>query len=124
MSNRLFLGLFASRSKTTRTHRKTTTSAFILPVACPLFVHSTGCSVFRPQTVRKCLFHCTPASLVSSDAFLGRLQKGRAVVSEEGLCHHPLPVPSDSGNNISGLSKLQACCFRDNIGKQSSLNLI
>lgn len=61
----------------------------------------TGCSVFGPQTVRKCLFHCTPASLVSSSAFLDRLQKGRAVVSDEGLCHHqPVSVPSDSGKNI------------------------
>uniref|UniRef100_A0A8C1S5X9 Era-like 12S mitochondrial rRNA chaperone 1 n=1 Tax=Cyprinus carpio TaxID=7962 RepID=A0A8C1S5X9_CYPCA len=43
----------------------------------PLDLHLSGCSVFGPQT-GKCLFHCTPASLVSSGAFLDRLQKGRA----------------------------------------------
>uniref|UniRef100_A0A9J7Y7I9 Era-like 12S mitochondrial rRNA chaperone 1 n=2 Tax=Cyprinus carpio TaxID=7962 RepID=A0A9J7Y7I9_CYPCA len=48
------------------------------PEHAPLDLHLSGCSVFGPQTVRKCLFNCTPASLVSSGAFLDILQKGRA----------------------------------------------
>ncbi|KAL1274843.1 hypothetical protein QQF64_027657 [Cirrhinus molitorella] len=71
----------------------------------PLSLRVSGCSVFGPQTVRKCLLHCTPASLVSSGAFLDKLQKGRAVVSDEGLCHHPVSVPSDSSHQFSLLLK-------------------
>ncbi|KAK7173467.1 hypothetical protein R3I93_003323 [Phoxinus phoxinus] len=71
----------------------------------PLYLRVSGCSVFRPQTVRTCLFHCTPVSLVSSDAFLNRLQKGRPVVSDEGLCHHPVFVSPDSGHQFSLLVK-------------------
>ncbi|XP_016380848.1 GTPase Era, mitochondrial-like [Sinocyclocheilus rhinocerous] len=71
------------------------------PEQAPLDLRGSGCSVFGPQTVRKCLFHCTPASLVSSGTFLDRLQKGRAVLSDEGLCHHPVSVPSDSGHQFS-----------------------
>ncbi|XP_043094683.1 GTPase Era, mitochondrial [Puntigrus tetrazona] len=66
----------------------------------------SGCSVFGPQAVRKCLFHCSPPSLVSPRAFLDRLQKGREVLSDEGLClHQPVSVPSDSGHQISLLVK-------------------
>ncbi|XP_073696816.1 GTPase Era, mitochondrial [Garra rufa] len=75
------------------------------PEYAPLYLRVSGCSVFGPQTVRKCLFHCTPASLVSSGAFLERLQKGRAVLSDEGLLHHPVSVPSDSSHQFSLLLK-------------------
>uniref|UniRef100_A0A672SXU2 GTPase Era, mitochondrial n=1 Tax=Sinocyclocheilus grahami TaxID=75366 RepID=A0A672SXU2_SINGR len=75
---------FLRRSLRFSTIRKLTTA----PEHAPLYLRLSGCAVFGPQTVRKCLFHCTPASLVSSSAFLDRLQKGRAVVSDEGLCHH------------------------------------
>ncbi|XP_059406250.1 GTPase Era, mitochondrial-like [Carassius carassius] len=78
----------------------------IAPEHAPLDLRLSGRSVFGPQTVRQCLFHCTPASLVSSSAFLDRLQKGRAVVNDEGLCHHqPVCVPSDSGHQFSLLLK-------------------
>uniref|UniRef100_A0A8C1M7I1 GTPase Era, mitochondrial n=1 Tax=Cyprinus carpio TaxID=7962 RepID=A0A8C1M7I1_CYPCA len=97
-----FCDTFLRRSLRFSTIRKLTTA----PEHAPLYLRLSGCSVFGPQTVRKCLFHCTPASLVSSSAFLDRLQKGRAVVSDEGLCHHqPVSVPSDSGHQFSLLLK-------------------
>ncbi|XP_051749054.1 GTPase Era, mitochondrial [Ctenopharyngodon idella] len=92
---------FLRRSLRFSTIRKLTAA----PEQAPLYLRISGCSVFRPQTIRKCLFHCTPASLVSSDAFLDRLQKGRAVVSDEGLFHHSVSVPSDSGHLFSLLLK-------------------
>lgn len=96
-------GLYLSYSPP---ERKTTTSWYLLFDLSFVLYLFTGCSVFGPQTVRKCLFHCTPASLVSSSGFLDRLQKGRAVVSDEGLCHNqPVSVPSDSGNIITSPSR-------------------
>uniref|UniRef100_A0A8C2HRF9 Era-like 12S mitochondrial rRNA chaperone 1 n=1 Tax=Cyprinus carpio TaxID=7962 RepID=A0A8C2HRF9_CYPCA len=64
----------------------------------PLHLHLSGCSVFGPQT-GKCLFHCTPASLVSSGAFLDRLQKGRAVLSSVSL----MPKDPDQPENAKSL---------------------
>lgn len=92
---------FLRRSLRFSTIRKLTAA----PEHAPLYLRVSGCSVFGSQTVRKCLFHCTPASLVSSSAFLDRLQKGRAVVSDEGLCNQPVSVPSDSGHQFSLLIK-------------------
>ncbi|XP_051531139.1 GTPase Era, mitochondrial-like [Myxocyprinus asiaticus] len=74
------------------------------PEHAPLYLRA-GCSVFRPRILRNGLFHWTPVRLVSSDAFLDILQKGRAVVSEGGHCHHPVSVPSDSGHQLSSLLK-------------------
>uniref|UniRef100_A0A9J8CBP7 Era-like 12S mitochondrial rRNA chaperone 1 n=2 Tax=Cyprinus carpio TaxID=7962 RepID=A0A9J8CBP7_CYPCA len=77
---KLIVFVLATRNKTKLTEHQTTTSVityvlFYLSLVLCLF---KGCSVFGPQTVRKCLFNCTPASLVSSGAFLDILQKGRA----------------------------------------------
>lgn len=63
----------------------------------------TGCDVFRAHSLRKCLVRCAPARLMSSGAFLDRLQKSRTVVSGEGHYHHP--VPSDCGHQFSLLLK-------------------
>ncbi|XP_056314189.1 GTPase Era, mitochondrial [Danio aesculapii] len=65
---------------------------------------SSGCSVFRPQTVRKCLFHWTPACTVSQGVFLDRLQK-RAAVTDERLCDQPVSVSPDRAQQFSLLLK-------------------
>ncbi|XP_056602003.1 GTPase Era, mitochondrial [Triplophysa dalaica] len=62
-----------------------------------------GCAVTDAHVVRKCLFRNVPVRLVSSDAFLERLQKVGAVVSREGP--HQQPVPSDCGHQFSLLLK-------------------
>ncbi|XP_051971284.1 GTPase Era, mitochondrial [Xyrauchen texanus] len=72
------------------------------PEHAPLYLRS-GCSVFLPPALRNGLTHWTPARLVSSEAFLDILQKGRAVVSDES--HHHVSVPSDSGHQFSLLLK-------------------
>lgn len=93
-------------------------SVFLLPYTS-FTVNVTGCAVTDAHVVRKCLFRNVPVRLVSSDAFLERLQKGGAVVSSEGP--HQQPVPSDSGQN-------QPCpcqsCFSDKISKPNYINLI
>lgn len=62
---------------------------------------------------------------MSSDAFLDRLQKGRPVVSDEGLGHHPVSVSSDSGKNISSPSQsFKTVVLEITCGKHISLKLI
>lgn len=89
-------------------------SVFLLP-----YFSLTGCAVVNAHAVRKCLIQYPPVRLVSSDAFLERLQKGGAVVSNEG--HNQQPVPSDCGQNQLGPRQ---SCFSDKMSKPNSFNLI
>ncbi|XP_071382055.1 GTPase Era, mitochondrial [Centroberyx affinis] len=50
-------------------------------------------------------FSVTPACFITSDAFLNRLEKGKAAEADGGLYRLPASVPPDSGEQLSLLMK-------------------
>ncbi|XP_024249739.1 GTPase Era, mitochondrial [Oncorhynchus tshawytscha] len=68
----------------------------------------TGWAARCPGTNNGQGFRFTPACFITSDAFLGRLAKGKAAETDDSLYHDPASVPPDSGNH-------NVCCC---LGKQ------
>nr|XP_029501271.1 GTPase Era, mitochondrial-like isoform X3 [Oncorhynchus nerka] len=59
----------------------------------------TGWAARCPGTNNGQGFRFTPACFITSDAFLGRLAKGKAAETDDSLYHYPASVPPDSGNH-------------------------
>nr|XP_029501270.1 GTPase Era, mitochondrial-like isoform X2 [Oncorhynchus nerka] len=65
----------------------------------------TGWAARCPGTNNGQGFRFTPACFITSDAFLGRLAKGKAAETDDSLYHYPASVPPDSAKEISWLVK-------------------
>uniref|UniRef100_A0A8C8GLP5 GTPase Era, mitochondrial n=1 Tax=Oncorhynchus tshawytscha TaxID=74940 RepID=A0A8C8GLP5_ONCTS len=65
----------------------------------------TGWAARCPGTNNGQGFRFTPACFITSDAFLGRLAKGKAAETDDSLYHDPASVPPDSAKQISWLVK-------------------
>uniref|UniRef100_A0AAZ3PFV9 GTPase Era, mitochondrial n=1 Tax=Oncorhynchus tshawytscha TaxID=74940 RepID=A0AAZ3PFV9_ONCTS len=65
----------------------------------------TGWAARRPGTNNGHGFRFTPACFITSDAFLSRLEKGKAAETDDTLYHYPASVLPDSAEQLSLLVK-------------------
>nr|XP_029483516.1 GTPase Era, mitochondrial isoform X1 [Oncorhynchus nerka] len=65
----------------------------------------TGWAARRPGTNNGHGFRFTPACFITSDAFLSRLEKGKAAETDDTLYHYPTSVLPDSAEQLSLLVK-------------------